>query len=138
MVYETLSVSHAFTNMFFNLITINRKNWSSLSRTKKGLIIGLCIGILFGIYSITTSCHASFGGSSGCANQFQLLVAAIEFLLLLPFVLLTVLLFRWNPGPGYSLGFKISTFISIVLVFAIIGLLVGFIAGKVRNSSSQR
>jgi hypothetical protein len=46
-------------------LSLNNKN---MSITKKGLLIGLCIGIIFGIYSNITNCHTSPGGPNGCEN----------------------------------------------------------------------
>lgn len=90
--------------------------------------MGLCVGILFGIYSNVTSCHASFGGSSGCANQLQSLIAVAEFLLSIPLILL----FSWIPGFQNSmLIFRVIVSISPVLFLGIVGSFAGYIIDKI-------
>ena len=105
-----------------------------MSITKKGLVVGLCIGIIFGIYSITTNCHTSPGGPDGCNNSLQLSIAVVEFCL----HIIPVLLFSKVPGlfdlANTAIGFKIVLFVSPVIVFGLIGLLIGFIINKSKKS----
>jgi len=106
-----------------------------MSITKKGLLIGLCIGIIFGIYSNITNCHTSPGGPSGCDNSLQLLIAMFEFCLWI----VPVLLLNWIPGfVDSTIGFKIILFIIPVVVFSLIGLFSGFAINKVKKHNTQR
>lgn len=105
-----------------------------MSITKKGLIIGLCIGIIFGIYSNITGCHTSPGGPNGCSNSFQLFVAGVEFILWI----IPVLLFKLVPGiidTESMSGFKIILFIGPIVVFSLLGLLIGFLLNRKYNKT---
>lgn len=104
-------------------------DWKRLSYTKKGLLIGLMSGIIFGIYSNITSCHGSFGGSSGyCSNDIERFIATIEFFLFLgPYVLFQSII------PDTMFAGRVLYFISPVIIFSLTGLLIGMFVGKIKS-----
>ena len=106
--------------------------WRDIGYAKKGLIIGLLIGVIFGIYSNVTNCHTSPGGPSGCQNSFELFIAGIEFLLMIgPYLLFIAII------PD-TFAFRILIFLSPIIFFSLIGLLIGWILGKIKSSRKQK
>lgn len=103
--------------------------WRDIGYAKKGLIIGLLIGIAFGIYSNVTNCHTSPGGPSGCQNSFELFIAGIEFFLMIgPYLLFKSII------PDTRFTFRILIFISPIIFFSLIGLFIGWVIGKIKSS----
>jgi len=106
--------------------------FKEISLTKKGLLFGLVIGLLFGIHMNLTSCHTSPGGPSGCSNNLEIYLAAFEFFLQIS---LMVLLFWipnfsnliWKPG--------IVLFISPIILFGLISLFIGWVLEKITKKN---
>jgi uncharacterized membrane protein YeaQ/YmgE (transglycosylase-associated protein family) len=107
--------------------------WKEMSFAKKGLLIGIIVGLLFGFYSNITDCHTSWGGPSGCNNSFELYIAGFEFLLwLIPYALFGSLI------PDTTAAFRVLLFISPIIFFGVIGLLGGWITGKIKSKKENQ
>lgn len=104
--------------------------WSSLSKSKKGLVIGVLIGVLFGLYSnFISDCHSSVGGEMGeCKNENFITEALIftEFYISLPIIFLPFLE-KWLYTTN---GWIVITSIYYILFFGFVGYIIGRIKEK--------
>ncbi|SRR6056297_3464482 len=106
---------------------------------KKILILGALIVILVGLHYSLTDCHTSAGGFTGvCESSFEKNIAIFEYNIILFVQILTLDWLLLIP-----LGFIVSSFgvepysfcifISFIFVFAIIALIIGFLAQKIKQ-----
>lgn len=104
--------------------------WKNWSYARKGLLIGIFLGLLFLLYTLLTNCHTSFGGPNGCHAQWDLGLAMLEFLILFPSMILLPIL-----GISFEgVLWKIFRIISPIIFFGLLGLLIGLIVGKIKSS----
>lgn len=102
-----------------------------MSISKKGLLIGLCVGIVFGIYFNTTDCVANPHGTYGCDNLPQAIIAGgALFLVIIPYV---ILIDSGIINPESLIMYKITLFLIPILVFGLVGLIVGFTVNKIKT-----
>ena len=103
-------------------------NWKKLSPVKKGFLIGVLTGLLFGIYSNITTCHTGLiDGPIGCNNSLELYIAFFEFILWA----VPVLLLSWLPDFLDTVVYRLSFFISPIILFGLVGLFLGKVSGKI-------
>jgi len=104
--------------------------WENLSHRKKGLIMGLVIGLIFAFYSNVTKCHPRILGSgvSSCNNSFQVIIGIIEFLIYFPFSFLVSFL-----PFSFSVNFKILLAISPLTIFGLAGSLFGSLRERFKS-----
>lgn len=105
-------------------------NWKNLSHSKKGLIVGIAIGLVFALYSNIAQCHPQIlgGGVDACKNSAQLIVGIIEFLIYFIFAPIVSFL----PFSA-EIKFRILLIISPIILFGLIGFLFGFLKDKAKR-----
>lgn len=120
-----------------------KKYWQEKTLSKKGLIIGILIGLIIASHYSFTDCHLSVGGPVGtCPDsgfwfqvavfEFHLGIVALflSFLIIIPFLPFE-LLFAFLGIPLGNYYFYID--LSIILIFALIGLFVGFLSNQLKK-----
>jgi hypothetical protein len=101
-----------------------------MSTSKKGLLIGLCLGIAFIVYNNFSGCHTSFGGPNGCHGMIQTYIAILAFIF---FFIILVLLRQIPSLTNYSFLPEIILFALIIISFGLFGMLFGFIFDRIKK-----
>lgn len=109
------------------------------SLIKKVFMAGLLAGLVFAVYSNLTDCHPQIlgAGVEACDNKLEIWLGMFEFLIYFPIAALFGFL-----GLGYlfgpDCGFQILITLSPVVVFSLIGLIVGLILSKIVKSLNNK
>ncbi len=111
----------------------------NLSSTKKGLIIGIVIGLLFGFYNLISDCHIGLGSTTanppGCENSIEFLLAGIETWTYVIISALFGFIINSLLYKGYgSIIIPLIQILSPIIVYGLLGLLIGWIVKKFRPS----
>jgi len=123
---------------------MQNKKWYK-KRLFKYFIIGFVIGIIFSTigYLLGAYCPLSFGCFQNCESTFICSNFLSELLrggyLLFSWSLIPALLEKtniWNSSMQFALTTEIISFISISLIFGLIGLCIGWITNIIRKKTS--
>jgi len=99
--------------------------WKEWPSWLKGGVIGIAVGALFSIYSFFNGCYVNYGGAYtgiGCfgfGSVVSMFIAGLGFFLMKP----------WASIPPFS----IFRFLGIIINLFIVGILLGWIVGKIKQ-----
>lgn len=95
-------------------------SWERWSPTRKGLAIGVLLGVAFALVSLLVTCHprAVDGRSNECSGMPMLLFGTAEFLFFIPIGALSFLL-------GVELSLPVQLIAGPVLTLGILGAAAG-------------